>query len=324
MSSSIAAPPAPAPPAKAGRTHAPGPADPTQVIKVGARGGYLDDLYHFLIAASWARVMLLVASLYLALNTTFALLYLAGGDCVTGAAPGSFEDAFFFSVQTLATIGYGAMYPESVAAEWIMIVESIVSLVVTALATGLIFSKFARPTTRVAFSKYAVITQHDGERVLMFRAGNRRGNVIVEATVHVVAVYTTTTREGRVFYKSVDLPLVRDRQVGMTRGWTLMHRIDEASPLYGLDTAQLKQRELELYIALTGIDDVQMQTVHAMHTYTDDCIRLDHHFEDTVIPMANGEFLVDITKFDAVSADPIAGAPAALGAGAATSGSVPR
>jgi inward rectifier potassium channel len=137
----------------------------------------------------------------------------------------------------------------------------------------------------------------------MFRAGNRRGNVIVEATIHVVAVLTTTTAEGKTFYKAVDLPMVRDRQVGMTRGWTVMHVIDATSPLHEVDTQKLHDLELELYIALTGIDDVSMQTVHAIHKYTDDQIRVDHHFEDTVMPLDNGEFVVDMTKFDAVVPD---------------------
>jgi inward rectifier potassium channel len=178
-----------------------------------------------------------------------------------------------------------------------------VSLVLTALATGLVFSKFARPTTRVAFSQFAVITQHEGNRTLVFRTGNRRSNVIVEATIHVVAVFTTITAEGKTFYKAVDLPMVRDRQVGMTRGWTLMHVINEASPLYGADARRLQQLELELYIALTGIDDVSMQTVHAVHKYADDQIRVDHHFEDTVLPLDNGDFVVDMTKFDVVVPD---------------------
>jgi inward rectifier potassium channel len=196
------------------------------------------------------------------------------------------------------------MFPASRAATLVMTVESIVSLVLTALATGLVFSKFARPTTRVAFSRHAVVTQHEGNRTLIFRAGNRRSNVIVEATIHVVAVFTTVTQEGKIFYKAVDLPMVRDRQVGMTRGWTLMHVIDAASPLHGADTERLKELELELYIALTGIDDVSMQTVHAIHTYTDDQIRIDHHFEDTVFALDNGEFAVDMTKFDVVVPDP--------------------
>jgi inward rectifier potassium channel len=269
---------------------------------IGGDRAILRDAYHTFLRLRWSASLGLIAVGFFAVNLGFAAVYYAIGG-VTGA-DGTFFDAVSFSVQTLATIGYGAMYPASTAAHAVMIVESIVSLILTALATGLVFTKFARPTTRVAFSRHAVITQHEGNRTLVFRAGNRRSNVIVEATIHVVAVFTTTTAEGRTFYKAVDLPLVRDRQVGMTRGWTLMHVIDQASPLFGADAARLQQLELELYIALTGIDDVSMQTVHAVHKYNDDQIRIDHHFEDTLRPLDNGEFVIDMTKFDAIVPDP--------------------
>jgi inward rectifier potassium channel len=271
---------------------------------IGDERALLRDAYHIFLQLPWAASLGLIAAAFFAANLGFATLYfLIGG--VTGA-DGTFFDALSFSVQTLATIGYGAMYPVSKAATILMILQSIVSLILTALATGLVFSKFARPTTRVAFSRYAVVTQHEGQRTLVFRAGNRRSNVIVEATIHVVAVFTTTTAEGKTFYKAIDLPMVRDRQVGMTRGWTLMHVIDAASPLHGADTEKLKQLELELYIALTGLDNVSMQTVHAIHKYTDDQIRIDHHFEDTLQALDNGEFVIDMTKFDAVVPDPAA------------------
>ncbi|MEO7731283.1 MAG: ion channel [Kofleriaceae bacterium] len=269
---------------------------------IGDPGARLRDAYHLFLRMPWWASLGLIAAGFMAVNLGFAVVfYVLGG--VKGS-DGSYFDALSFSVQTLATIGYGAMYPESVGAEVTMMVESIVSLVLTALATGLVFTKFARPTTRVAFSSRAVITQHDGKRTLMFRAGNRRSNVIVEATIHVVAVLTTITAEGKTFYKAVDLPLVRDRQVGMTRGWTLMHIVDAASPLFEADAAKLKQLELELYIALTGIDDVTMQTINAVHKYVDDDIHVDHHFADTLIPLDNGAFVVDMTKFDVVVPDP--------------------
>jgi inward rectifier potassium channel len=269
---------------------------------IGDPGARLRDAYHMFLRMPWWGSLGVIAAGFMVANLVFAIVfYLVGG--VRGS-DGTYFDALSFSVQTLATIGYGAMYPESVGAEITMILESIVSLVLTALATGLIFSKFARPNTRVAFSSHAVVTQHDGKRTLMFRAGNRRSNVIVEATIHVVAVVTTLTAEGNVFYKAIDLPLVRDRQVGMTRGWTLMHVIDEASPLFEADAAKLKERELELYIALTGIDDVTMQTINAIHKYVDGDIQVDHHFVDTLILLDNGAFVVDMTKFDAVMPDP--------------------
>ncbi len=268
---------------------------------IGYERALLRDAYHIFLRLRWPASIGLIAAGFAAVNLVFAAMYYAVGG--VAGADGSLFDAMSFSIQTLATIGYGAMYPQSRAATAIMAVQAVASVILTALATGLVFSKFARPTTRVAFSRHAVITQHEGQRTLIFRAGNRRSNVIVEATIHVVAVFTTTTSEGKLFYKAVDLPMVRDRQVGMTRGWTVMHAIDERSPLHDAGTDKLKQLEMELYIALTGIDDITMQTVHAIHKYTDDQIRVDHHFEDTLIALDNGEFVVDMTRFDAVAPD---------------------
>ena len=265
------------------------------------RAHFIRDIYHFYLRMPWSLALSLFAAAFGAINPLFALLYYVVGG--VGGADGTFFDALSFSVQTFGTIGYGQLYPHGVGAECLMMAEAMASTVITALATGLIFSKFARPTTRVAFSKYAVITNHEGQRMLMFRAGNRRSNVIVEATVHVVAVFTTLTSEGKPFYKAVDLPMVRDRQVGMTRGWTLMHVITPDSPLYNMTPDQLRERELELYIALTGIDDVSLQTVHASHQYLDGHLKVDHHLVDTLMPLDNGEFLVDLTKFDEVAPD---------------------
>ena len=266
-----------------------------------SRAHFVRDLFHFYLKMPWALALALFTAAFFGINLLFAVAYyLVGG---VGGADGSFFDALSFSVQTFCTIGYGQLFPHGVGAECLMMFEAIASIVITALATGLIFSKFARPTTRVAFSKFAVITEHDGQRTLMFRAGNRRSNVIVEATIHVVALFTTTTAEGKTFYKAVDLPMVRDRQVGMTRGWTLMHTITSESPLYQMTSDRLRELELELHIALTGIDDVSAQTVYAAHQYVEGHLRLDHHFADTVTPLDNGEYLIDLTKFDEVVPD---------------------
>jgi inward rectifier potassium channel len=256
----------------------------------------LRDAYHWLQKTRWSFFLALIGLAFLVANIGFAGLYMVAGG-VEGST-GSFGDSLSFSVQTMATIGYGVMHPVAAAAHAVVILESMFGIVFTALATGLVFAKFSRATTRIAFSKVAVITSHEGQRTLMFRVGNRRGNVIVEAQVHIVANMTTTTLEGETFYKAIDLPLVRDRQVGMARGWTVMHVIDDRSPLLGLDAAGLARAELELHIALTGIDDITMQTVHTTHQYTDQDLRCGHRFEDTLQALPGGAFLLDLRNFD--------------------------
>jgi inward rectifier potassium channel len=262
----------------------------------------LRDAYHIFLRLRWSVSFLLIGVAFFLANLVFGLAYyLVGG--VAGST-GSFFDAVSFSVETMATVGYGVMHPEGVGARIIMIIESIVGIIVSALATGLVFAKFSRPTTRIAFSANAVITTHDGTRSLIFRVGNRRSNVIVEAQLHVSVVTTTKTAEGETFYKAQDLKLTRDRQVGMTRGWTVFHTIDGSSPLFGIATEEgLKKAEVEIYISLTGIDDVTTQAIHTIHRYEDRHIKIDHHFADTLTELEDGTYLVDLSKFDVLVPD---------------------
>jgi inward rectifier potassium channel len=271
---------------------------------VGDEREFLRDAYHTFLNLPWGAALGLIAIAFFAFNLAFAVIYVEIGG-IEGA-DGSFTDALSFSVQTMATIGYGVMHPESNPANGAMIVESMFGLIFTALATGLVFAKFSRPTTRVRYSKNVVITRHEGKTTMMFRIGNRRSNIIVEAQLHVVVLLTTITAEGETFYKAHDLKLVRDRQVGMTRGWTVMHLVDESSPLFGLDSLEMKKRELEIYIALTGIDNITMQSVHSVHQYTDENVKHGFRLMDTLSPMPDGNFLVDLRNFDEVVPDSIA------------------
>lgn len=261
----------------------------------------LRDLYHTFLQAPWPVSLAMIAGAFLVMNLGFATVYMATGG-VAGST-GSFLNSLSFSVQTMATIGYGDMHPATSAAHIAIIAESMLGLIVTALSTGLVFAKFSRPTTRVAFSKHALVGTYEGKPTLMFKIGNRRTNVILEAQVHVVAVITTLTAEGSIFYKSVDLPLVRERHIGMARGWTIMHVIDEQSPLYGKDAAAIAADELELYTVITGLDNITMQTVHSAHMYTDRDIQFGARFADTLSPHPDGTFIVDLRKFDTVIRD---------------------
>jgi inward rectifier potassium channel len=181
----------------------------------------------------------------------------------------------------------------------VMIVESITGIIFTAVVTGLVFAKFSRTTGRIAFSNSAVICTHDGKPTLMFRVGNQRSNVIVEATIHVVASFTHTTAEGSPFYKLVDLPLTRNRMGGMRRGWLVMHPIDEASPFHDITAEDAKRMEIELEISLLGFDDVTLQTVHAMHHYGDMHLKFGQKFADSLTILDNGDMMLDMTKFHA-------------------------
>lgn len=276
----------------------------TTFYVVGDERQLLRDAYHTFLNLPWSAALGLIAIAFFVFNVAFAVVYLQVGG-IQGA-DGSFIDALSFSVQTMATIGYGVMHPTSNPANGAMIIESMFGIIFTALTTGLVFAKFSRPTTRVRYSSTMVITTFEGKRTLMFRIGNRRSNVIVEAQLHVVAFVTTRTAEGETFYKARDVQLVRDRQVGMTRGWTVMHEIDQTSPLYGLDAKGLADIEIEINIALTGIDSVTMQSVHSIHRYDDTDIKDGFRFMDTLTPLPGGQLLIDLRNFDAVVPDTMA------------------
>lgn len=269
---------------------------------VGDHRALLRDSFHQFLRAPWPVAIALIVAGFVLINLMFASVFVAIGG-VEGAHAGSYWDAFVFSVQTIGTIGYGVMSPRSDAANTVMIIESVTGIVVIAIVTGLVFTKFARATARVAFSTHAVITQHDGVPTLIFRIGNRRANAIVDARVDVTATLATVTAEGEHFYKMIDLELVRDHMSTMRRGWSVMHAIDDDSPLHGKDAAALEKVEFELVVSVIGIDDVLMQTVHASHVYTDKEVAFGHRFVDTLTLLPNGDMLIDLGNFDAIVPD---------------------
>ena len=264
---------------------------------INAPSSFFGDLYHALLRAPWWLTLLSIAALFLATNTAFALGYVVAGG-IANARDGSFADAFFFSVQTLGTIGYGAMYPVSRAANVLVTAESIAALLVTALSTGLVFAKFSVPTARLDFSRRATVSHMDGEPTLAFRIANVRGNYVVEAQVRVVLVRREPTREGVAMYRMRDLTLVRDRSPALGRSWTVLHKIAPESPLYGATTASLTADESELIVTVVGIDGTSNQTIHARHVY--DCEK-DLEFgarpADLLTPLGGGRLQLDLSKF---------------------------
>jgi inward rectifier potassium channel len=196
----------------------------------------------------------------------------------------------------MGTIGYGAMFPGSHAANVVVVVESLVSLLFTAASTGLVFAKFSLPTARLMFSRNATISKMDGLPTLAFRVGNLRSNRIVEASVRVGMVRTERTREGKTFYRMLDLPLVRERILSLARSWTVLHVIDEKSPLYGETAESLEQKEAELLISIVGTDDLWMQSVHATHRYLHPEIAWGRRHVDVLSEEADA-LVLDLSKF---------------------------
>lgn len=269
---------------------------PPTVRVLGAPPASAHDLLHWFLHASWARALGAIVGGYLALNALFGTTYwLVGG--VANLRPGAWRDAFYFSVQTMGTIGYGGMAPETDAAHLLVVAESVTGLLVTAVATGLVFTKFGRTVARVVFSREALIGAHNGAPTLMIRVGNERANGIADARFRLALVRTEQLPEGGIFYRMIDLPLAREWTASLSRAFLLLHPVTPTSPLYGYDAARLAAEEVELHLFVTGVDDLTLQPIHALHTYVDTDIRFGVRHRDILAAGPDGSFTVDLRAF---------------------------
>jgi len=240
-----------------------------------------------------------LSALFLLLNLLFAFGYLSVAG-VAGARPGSLADHFFFSVQTMGTIGYGVMHPLSAAAEALVTAEVIVGVSLVALASGILFAKFSVPRARMQFAEWATLAPFDGVPTLMFRLGNERASQIIEATVRVVMVRTERTAEGVTYYRLRDLKLERDHSPAISRSWNLLHRIDDSSPLHGATPETFARDQVELMVTVVGIDETSAQSLHARHTYLDEQVRWGARHADMVSELPDGSLQLDMREFHRV------------------------
>jgi inward rectifier potassium channel len=274
-----------------------------EIRVVGAPFRPFRDGYHTFLGLSWGAAIGVIAGVYLASNALFAVLYaLVGG--VQGLPNHSFSQAFFFSVQTMGTIGYGSMVPSSTAAHLVVVAESVYSLVLVALCTGMIFAKFSQVKGRLIFAPQTVVTLWDGVPTLSVRLGNDRGNRIVEARVHVDLMRTRKTAEGVTFYELTALVPVRDRIAALSRSWNLLHRIDASSPLFGATPDSLLADEAEILVSVMGTDETTGQTVHGQHSFEAPAIVYGARFRDVLTEIEGGDLVFNAGNFSLIEATP--------------------
>jgi inward rectifier potassium channel len=259
----------------------------------------LSDLYFYLTTVSWPVLLAITAAVFAFINCLFAIGYMMDGG-VANARPGWFGDAFFFSVQTMATIGYGTMAPRSIGSNVLVSIEAMSGLVALAVVTGLVFARFSRPTARVRFSRVMAISPRDGVPSLMFRVVNQRSNRIVEAQIHVVLSRWEMTREGETMRRFYDLDLARSRNALFSLSWTVIHPIVEQSPLFGATAASLKASRSMIVASLVGMDESFLQNVHVRYVWTADEIAWGMRFVDVLQELPDGSFLIDYSRFDDV------------------------
>ena len=258
----------------------------------------LSDFFHDLLRASWPKIFVLVFLYLMATNAFFSALYLLAGNAIDNAKSGSFLDAFFFSVQTMATIGYGYMRPVGIFANMVATFEAFFGLITFALVSGLLFAKLSRPTAKVLFSEVAVITRRDGRPCLMFRLSNARGNQILGGSVEVTLLRSERTVEGEMIRSFRDLSLLRSSTPVFALSWSVLHFIDDpASPLFNSTPESLQAQESEIVVTFVGVDETFSQEVHARHSYVASEIRWNHRFADVLSRDSSGMTLIDYGHF---------------------------
>ncbi len=269
----------------------------TNIRRIGMRRAPLNDIYHFLLRAKWRTLLAILLAIYMSTNAVFACLFLIQEGSIEGAEAGSFTDAFFFSVQSLSTIGYGGMSPATFYAHVLVTIEALFGLLLTATSTGMVFAKFAIPTARISFSNNVLLTTHDGKRVLTFRIANQRTNQIMEAQLTVTFSRDETTKEGHHVRRFYDLALTRGRSAIFGLGWSVYHIIDEDSPLFELSPDELEEQNMVLIAAMSGMDDTMSAAVHARHAYDFQDLIYDHRFVDTFLLCDDGTRCIDYRRF---------------------------
>jgi inward rectifier potassium channel len=269
----------------------------SRAIYVGLPREVWRDAYHTLLTIPFHRFIGLMAAGFLSIHAVFTLLYLVDPGGITNVRPGNFADCFFFSVQTLSGIGYGSMAPKSFYVEMVVTLEAFVGLFNLAIATGLMFARFSRPTARIMFSNIAVVAPFEGVPSLMFRAANQRRNLVVEAEVNVSLVRNVVTSEGTVMRRFQDLKVVRARTPLFFLTWQVIHPIDDASPLYGETAASLSEAQAEILVVMKGTDETFVSTIHARTSYIPSQIRFGQRLADIFGTDAEGRRTIDFTRF---------------------------
>jgi inward rectifier potassium channel len=268
-----------------------------QIVGLNVWHSFWRDPYHLLLTVPWLLLVGILAILYIGINAGFAALYLLVPNSIGGIDSPSFTDAFFFSVQTFAAIGYGVMHPQNLYANIVTTIEAFISLFAIALVTGLIFARFTKSTARILFSKVAIINMHNGVETLMFRAANERRNQILEANLRVVLMRDEISTEGEFMRRFYELKLERNYSPSFTLSWTAIHKIDRDSPLYGCTAESLIQVNAMLIASLSGIDETIANAVHSRHNYTATEILFNSRFVDILSKTTEGISYIDYTRF---------------------------
>jgi inward rectifier potassium channel len=275
-----------------------------EFVKLNAEKFDWRDTYHLILTLSWPGFACVIFSIYLLINLVFAALYVLNAQAIAQMRPGSFSDAFFFSVETLATVGYGHMYPETLYGHLIAMMEIMVGMFGLAVITGLIFVRFSRPTARMHFSKVAVIAPFDGVPNLMIRLANLRHQAMVEPEFRMILLRNVITAEGEEVRRFRSLKLEFDHLIAFPAVLTVRHRIDEESPLFGMTSEDFRQQDIRIVASIVGVDTVIVAPVQSLADYNYEQVQWDRRFVEIYHQNEEGQWTVDYARVD--ETEPIA------------------
>ena len=254
------------------------------------------DIYHHIMAASWTGFFTVLAMAYVTFNFLFGLLYLIVPGSVANARPGSVADAFFFSVHAMAAQGYRDIHAATLYADLLVTGEVMCGLVVIALITSLVFARFSCPKAGIIFSKQAVITKTDEQPTLLVRVANQRNNLVIDAEATAMITIDLTDPSGGIMRRFEELKFVRSRTPLWTLTWTLIHRIDQSSPLWGKSLEDLVAQNAEIHVAITGTDETLAVPVCGHFSYPAHELLWDHRFADVFGLSKTGHFQIDYAR----------------------------
>jgi inward rectifier potassium channel len=275
-----------------------------EFLKINAARREWRDAYHWILSLSWPRFAAVLLGLYLTLNVLFAAAYALGGPCIGEMTAGSFPAAFFFSVETLATVGYGHMYPANAYGHVVVTIEIIVGMVWVAVITGLIFVRFSRPTARILFSDSILIGNFDGEPNLMFRVANLRHTSMVEARFRMIFSRDEQVLEGDSVRRFYDLKVYPEHMIAFPAALTIRHRIDEESPLHGLTLEELGLSNAFFLASAVSTETVMAASVQSQQDYSASNLRFGYRFVDVYEELEGGRLRVDYGRLHEVEAVP--------------------
>lgn len=263
----------------------------------------LSDPYHLAIALSWPQFFLALLGLYLAVNLVFAALFWLVPGSVAQARPGSFGDVFFFSMETLSTIGYGDMYPVTVYGRVVVGVEIVCGLAFTAILTGLTFVRFSRPRSKMVFAANPAVARYKDRPTLMVRIGNGRAALLTDAAARLIVLRSARTAEGKQFQEAHVLRLERAYIPAFPLSWTIMHVLDEHSPLYGYDAVRADAEDLRVFVTVEARDPALSTTVQQIRNYGPADLRFGMRYADAVSMTEDGTLTLDLAKIGALEPD---------------------